>query len=52
MIRILSRLALFVVAACAVAVAISGPGYRMGWWPLPIAFGTLRWGGRAARARE
>jgi uncharacterized protein (DUF1499 family) len=48
MIRILSRFALFVVAACAVAVAISGPGYRMGWWPLPIAFGTLRWGGWVA----
>lgn len=44
MIRILSRLALLAVAACAVAVAISGPGYRMGWWPLPVAFGTLRWG--------
>jgi uncharacterized protein (DUF1499 family) len=44
MIRILSRLALLVVAACAIAVAISGPGYRLGWWPLPIAFGTLRWG--------
>jgi uncharacterized protein (DUF1499 family) len=48
MIRILSRLALFVVGLCAIAVAVSGPGYRMGWWPLPIAFGTLRWGGWVA----
>jgi len=45
MIRLLSRLALSVVVACAVAVAISGPGYRMNWWPLPTAFDTLRWGG-------
>jgi uncharacterized protein (DUF1499 family) len=43
MIRLLSRIALVLVIVCAIAVAISGPGYRMNWWPLPVAFGTLRW---------
>jgi uncharacterized protein (DUF1499 family) len=44
MIRLLSRIALVLVILCALAVAISGPGYRFGLWPLPVAFTTLRWG--------
>lgn len=48
MIRILARIALFVACVTALAVAASGPGYRMGWWPLPIAFGMLRWSGWVA----
>ena len=50
---ILSRLLLAVAALCALAVAISGPGYRLGWWPLPVAFSLLRtpvWAGLGAMA--
>jgi uncharacterized protein (DUF1499 family) len=45
MTQVLSRIAVILVALCAIVVAISGPGYRMGGWPLPVAFGMLRWGG-------
>jgi uncharacterized protein (DUF1499 family) len=48
MITLLARLALGVAVLCAVVVAVSGPGYRFGWWPLPVAFGMLRWGGWVA----
>jgi uncharacterized protein (DUF1499 family) len=44
MVRILSRVVLVLIVFCAIAVAISGPGYRFGLWPLPVAFKTLRWG--------
>jgi len=44
MIRSLSRLVLALVVIGAIAIALSGPGYRVGWWALPVAFGTLRWG--------
>ncbi len=39
----LSRFLLLLIVACAIAVGISGPGYRLGWWPLPTAFMLLRW---------
>ena len=45
MIRLLSRIALVLAVLSAIAVAVSGPGYRLGWWPLPVAFGILRWAG-------
>jgi uncharacterized protein (DUF1499 family) len=40
--KILARLALLVAVLCAAAIALSGPGYRIGWWPLPVAFTLLR----------
>ncbi|MEP6702923.1 MAG: DUF1499 domain-containing protein, partial [Betaproteobacteria bacterium] len=43
MIRLLARFALLIATLAAIAVALSGPGYRMGWWPLPMAFDTMRW---------
>ena len=46
----LSRLAVGIAALIALAVAVSGPGYRFGWWPLGVAFGTLRTGGYLALA--
>ncbi|MDE3154495.1 MAG: DUF1499 domain-containing protein [Acidobacteriota bacterium] len=27
----------------AIVLAMSGPGYRMGWWPLGMGFNLLRW---------
>jgi uncharacterized protein (DUF1499 family) len=29
--------------ACGIAELVAGPGYRLGWWRLAAAFGTLRW---------
>ena len=43
MIRSLSRLTIALVVIGALAIAVSGPGYRIGWWPLSTAFMTLRW---------
>ena len=48
MIRPIARYGLLLAIACAIAVATSGPGYRLGWWPLPVAFGILRWATYAA----
>ena len=48
MIPYFARYGLLLAIACAIAVAISGPGYRLGWWPLPVAFGMLRWATYAA----
>jgi uncharacterized protein (DUF1499 family) len=48
MIQLLARIALFAVVLCALAAGISGPGYRMGWFPLPTAFGAMRWAGWTA----
>src|SRR5438477_10916781 len=28
---------------CALAAIASGVGYRLGWWPLGVGFGVLRW---------
>lgn len=39
----LSRLLLLLIVVCAIAVVVSGPGYRLGWWSLPVAFTLLRW---------
>src|SRR3954464_15032334 len=39
----LSRFLLLLIVVCALAVGLSGPGYRLGWWPLPVAFALLRW---------
>jgi uncharacterized protein (DUF1499 family) len=44
MIQPLARIALLLVALCALAVGLSGPAYRMGWIALPAAFSTMRWG--------
>lgn len=38
-----ARYGLLLAILCALAMAVSGPGYRFGWWPLPTAFGILRW---------
>jgi uncharacterized protein (DUF1499 family) len=43
MTRALSRIALTVAILCAIVLALSGPGYRLGWWELGVAFGMLRW---------
>ena len=43
MIQPLARIALFLAALCALAVALSGPAYRMGGIALPVAFTTMRW---------
>jgi uncharacterized protein (DUF1499 family) len=43
MISPFARYGLLLAVLCAIAVAVSGPGYRMGWWPLPVAFGLFRW---------
>lgn len=50
MISPFARYGLLFAVLCAITVAISGPGYRMGWWPLPVAFGLLRWTTYAAIA--
>jgi uncharacterized protein (DUF1499 family) len=48
MIQLVARIALFAVVLCALAAGISGPGYRMGWFQLPTAFGTMLWAGWTA----
>ncbi|MEP7085175.1 MAG: DUF1499 domain-containing protein [Betaproteobacteria bacterium] len=48
MIPRIARFALLLAVLSAVAVALSGPGYRIGWWPLPVAFTLLRWATYAA----
>ena len=50
MISPFARYGFLLAVLCAIAVGISGPGYRMGWWPLPVAFGMLRWPAYAAIA--
>ncbi|MEO8135239.1 MAG: DUF1499 domain-containing protein [Betaproteobacteria bacterium] len=39
----LARGLLLLIILCAIVVGVSGPGYRYGWWPLPLAFQLLRW---------
>jgi uncharacterized protein (DUF1499 family) len=34
---------LLLAVLSAIVVGVSGPGYRMGWWPLPVAFPMFRW---------
>ncbi|HVB39072.1 MAG TPA: DUF1499 domain-containing protein [Vicinamibacterales bacterium] len=34
----------------AIVLAVSGPGYRMGWWPLGTGFNLLRWAAYAGAA--
>ena len=41
---------LWLAVACAIAAPLSGIGYRLGWWPLPIGFGALRWAAYGAIA--
>ena len=48
MISPVARYPLLLAVLCAIAVGISGPGYRFGWWPLPVAFTVLRWATYAA----
>jgi hypothetical protein len=46
-----ARYGLWLALLCAVAALLSGIGYRLGWWPLPVGFSVLRWaayGGAAA----
>jgi uncharacterized protein (DUF1499 family) len=43
MISPFARYGLLLAVLCAIVVAVSGPGYRMGWWPLPVAIGMFRW---------
>jgi uncharacterized protein (DUF1499 family) len=50
MISPFARYGLLLAVLCAIAVAVSGPGYRMGWWPLPVAFDMFRWPAYAAIA--
>jgi uncharacterized protein (DUF1499 family) len=50
MISAFARYALLLAVLCAITVAVSGSGYRIGWWPLPTAFGMLRWSTYAAMA--
>lgn len=48
-----TRLALLGVAVAvgaAFALAVSGIGYRAGWWPLPTAFTIFRWAAYAGAA--
>jgi uncharacterized protein (DUF1499 family) len=41
--QVLAWLSLGMAVACGIAELIAGPGYRLGWWRLGPAFGTLRW---------
>ena len=50
MISPFARYGLLLAVLCAILVGISGPGYRMGWWPLPVAFGLFRWTAYGAAA--
>ena len=43
-----ARYSLALAIVCAVAALLSGLGYRLGWWPLAIGFGILRWAAYAA----
>lgn len=40
----LARIELIAAFVVALVIAVSGPGYRFGWWPLPTAFMMMRWG--------
>ena len=42
--QLLARFELIAAIVAAMAIAVSGPGYRFGWWPLPTAFTMMRWG--------
>ena len=44
------RLALLVALVAGVLLLVSGLGYRIGTWPLPVAFMLLRWGAYGAVA--
>ena len=48
--QLLARFELIAAIVAALAIAVSGPGYRFGWWPLPTAFTMLRWGAWIALA--
>ena len=50
MISPIARFALLLAVLSAIVVAISGPGYRMGWWPLSVAFNVFVWPAYAAMA--
>jgi uncharacterized protein (DUF1499 family) len=41
--QMLASLSVGMALACATAELTAGPGYRLGWWRLGPAFGTLRW---------
>src|SRR5206468_1647411 len=43
MIARVARYALPLAILCALAAIGSGIGYRLGWWPLGVGFGILRW---------
>ena len=43
-VRSLGAFALVVAILSASLLLVSGPGYRLGVWRLPVAFGLLRWG--------
>jgi uncharacterized protein (DUF1499 family) len=43
MISPFARYGLLLAILCAFVVGVSGPGYRMEWWPLPVAFAMFRW---------
>src|SRR5881296_2741166 len=48
MIARVARCALPLAILCALAAVVSGIGYRLGWWPLGVGFGILRWAAYAA----
>ena len=50
MISRVARFGLLLAVLCAIVVAISGPGYRMEWWPLSVAFKMFVWPAYAAMA--
>ena len=43
-VRSLGAFALIVAIVSGLLLLVSGPGYRLGVWRLPVAFGLLRWG--------
>ena len=48
MIARVARYVLPLAVLCALAAIASGIGYRLGWWPLGVGFGILRWAAYAA----
>jgi hypothetical protein len=50
MISPIARYGLWLALACAVAAPFAGIGYRLGWWPLSIGFGVLKWAAYGAIA--
>jgi uncharacterized protein (DUF1499 family) len=47
---VLATLALAVAALALVALVVSGPGSRMGWWPFRVGFTVMRWAAYGAGA--